>query len=56
MNKIAAPLKIIANFITQNHAQKCTFTIKNSILTPQNAQEMTEFDVFSSLSKRPTLC
>ena len=28
MNKIAAPLNIIANFITQNHVQKCMSAIK----------------------------
>ena len=43
MNKIAAPLNIIANFITQNHVQKCMSAIENSISIPKNAQWITEY-------------
>ena len=46
MEKIAAPLNIIANFITQNHAQKFESTIReSSIPTPENAQEINQVDV-----------
>ena len=46
MEKIAAPLKIIANFITQNHPQKFESTIReSSIPTPENAQEINQADV-----------
>ena len=46
MEKIAAPLNIIANFITQNHAQKFELTIReSSIPIPENAQEINQTDV-----------
>ena len=46
MEKIAAPLNIIANFITQNNAQKFESTIREySIPTPENAQEINQADV-----------
>ena len=46
MEKISAPLNIIANFITQNHAQKFESTIReSSIQTPENAQKINQADV-----------
>ena len=46
MEKIDAPLNIIANFTSQNHAQKFEFTIReSSIPTPENAQEINQTDV-----------
>ena len=45
MEKIAAPLNIIANFITQNHTQKFESTIReSSMLTSENAQEINQAD------------
>ena len=46
MEKIAAPLNIIANFINQNHAQKFESAIReSSISTPENAQVINQTDV-----------
>ena len=46
MEKIDAPLNIIAKFITQNHVQKFESTIRESnISTPENAQEINQTDV-----------
>ena len=46
MEKIAALLSIIANFITQNHAQKFESTIReSSIPIPDNAQEINHANV-----------
>ena len=45
MEKIVAPLNIIANFITQNHAQKFETTIReSSITTPEISQEINQTD------------
>ena len=46
MEKIDEPLNIIANFTSQNHAQKFESTIRESnIPTPENAQEINQTDL-----------
>ena len=56
MNKIAVPLNIIANFITQNQVQKFTSTIKKIVYQLLECSINYRIRRFLSPSKRPTLC